>query len=74
MKQALSVKGALTTALSILALSTGFVHIANADTSPPSLLDPTLQVSTVLNTGLNQPIGIVFINRTDFLVLEKTSG
>ncbi len=74
MKQALSVRGALTTALSILALSTGFMHIAKADTNPPIVLDPSLQVSTVLNTGLNQPIGIVFINRTDFLVLEKATG
>ncbi len=74
MKHALSFKVAFITA-SILALSTGFVHIAKADTNPPSLLDPTLQVSSVLiNTGLNQPIGIVFINRTDFLVLEKASG
>jgi glucose/arabinose dehydrogenase len=74
MKQALSVRGALTTALSILALSTGFMHIAKADTNPPSVLDPSLQVSTVLNSDITQPIGIVFIDSSDFLVLEKASG
>ena len=45
-----------------------------ADTTPPALLDPTLQVTTVLNSGIAQPIGIVFLGENDFLVLEKASG
>ncbi|HZI51398.1 MAG TPA: PQQ-dependent sugar dehydrogenase, partial [Terriglobia bacterium] len=46
----------------------------NADTSPLAVLDPNLQVTTVLNTGLNQPIGIVFLGLNDYLVLERASG
>ena len=45
-----------------------------ADTSPLKILDPTLQVTTVLNSGITQPIGIVFLSANDFLVLEKASG
>jgi hypothetical protein len=41
------------------------------------MLDPNLQVTTVV-TGLTQPIGVVFLPRTDgvidMLVLEKGSG
>jgi len=41
----------------------------------PALLDPNLQVTTVINAGLNQPIGIVFLGSVnDYLVLEKASG
>jgi aldose sugar dehydrogenase len=45
-----------------------------ADTTPLMILDPTLQVTTVLNSGITQPIGIVFLAQNDFLVLEKASG
>ena len=45
-----------------------------ADTIPRELLDPGLQVTTVLDTGLSQPIGIVFLGANDFLILEKASG
>ncbi len=48
--------------------------LAHADTTPPALLDPNLQVTTVLNTGISQPIGIVFLAANDFLILEKASG
>jgi len=44
------------------------------DTVARTLLDPALEVSTVLNAGLAQPTGIVFLSATDFLVLEKASG
>ena len=47
---------------------------AVADTTPLVMLDPNLIVTTVLNSGLNQPIGIVFIGPNDYLVLEKASG
>ena len=38
------------------------------------MLDQNLQVTTVLTTGLSQPIGIVFLGANDYLVLEKASG
>ena len=47
---------------------------ARADTTPLVVLDPNLQVTTVLNTGISQPIGIVFLGANEFLVLEKASG
>jgi len=46
-----------------------------ADTIPTEVLDPNLQVTTVLDSGITQPIGIVFLGTADdFLVLEKASG
>jgi glucose/arabinose dehydrogenase len=47
---------------------------ALADTTPLRILDPNLQVTTVINAGITQPIGIVFLGQNDFLVLEKASG
>ncbi len=47
---------------------------AAADSVPVEVLDPNLQVTVVLNTGITQPIGIVFLAQNDFLVLEKASG
>lgn len=47
---------------------------AGADTIPVQILDPNLQVTTELNTGITQPIGIVFLGATDYFVLEKASG
>src|SRR5215813_795818 len=47
---------------------------ARADSIPTVMLDPNLQVTTFLNTGLAQPIGIVFLGLNDALVLEKASG
>lgn len=44
------------------------------DGTPLTMLDPNLQVTTVLNTGISQPIGIAFLGTNDFLVLEKASG
>jgi aldose sugar dehydrogenase len=45
-----------------------------ADSIPIEILDPSLQVTTVLSAGIAQPIGIVFLAQNDFLVLEKASG
>src|SRR5262245_3977687 len=45
-----------------------------ADSIPFQLLDPNLKVSIVLNSGITQPIGIVFLGQNDFLILEKASG
>jgi glucose/arabinose dehydrogenase len=49
------------------------LHVA-ADSIPVEILDPNLRVTTVLNAGITQPIGIVFLAANDFLVLEKASG
>src|SRR4249919_3902812 len=45
-----------------------------ADSIPLEILDPNLQVTTVLNSGIAQPIGLVFLGPSDFLVLERASG
>jgi glucose/arabinose dehydrogenase len=45
-----------------------------ADSIPVQVLDPNLQVTTALNTGITQPIGIVFLSANDYFVLEKASG
>jgi aldose sugar dehydrogenase len=47
---------------------------AMADSIPATLLDPNLEVVTFVNSGLTQPIGIVFIGANDAFVLEKASG
>jgi glucose/arabinose dehydrogenase len=50
-------------------------RVLQGDTTPLGMLDPNLQVTPVLSTGLSQPIGIVFLgSANDFLVLEKASG
>ncbi|MGE3819062.1 MAG: sorbosone dehydrogenase family protein [Isosphaeraceae bacterium] len=48
---------------------------ALGDSIPAAVLDPTLQVGTFVNSGLTQPIGILFLGSVnDALVLEKASG
>lgn len=60
-----------TLAVALVALAGAAAH---ADTTPPAMLDPNLQVTTVLSAGLTQPIGMVFLSANDFLVIEKASG
>ena len=60
--------------LAVLAALYAHPRFLRADTTPLTMLDPNLQVTTVLNTDINQPIGIVFLGPTDYLVLEKASG
>jgi glucose/arabinose dehydrogenase len=45
-----------------------------ADSIPIAINDPNLQVTTVLNSGISQPIGIVFLGQDDYFVLERASG
>ncbi|MEO7272148.1 MAG: PQQ-dependent sugar dehydrogenase, partial [Vicinamibacterales bacterium] len=45
-----------------------------ADTIAVTINDPNLQVTTALNTGISQPIGIVFLGADDYFVLERASG
>src|SRR5262245_3381567 len=63
-------------AAAIVILGTLVSHnpVIQADTAPLAVLDPNLQVDVVLNAGINQPIGIVFLSANDYLVLEKASG
>jgi len=63
-----------TTAALILGLAIGYPQTLRADTTPLAMLDPNLQATPVLNTGITQPIGIVFLRADDYLVLEKASG
>ena len=65
-----SVKSLLATVGACLLLASG----PAADSIPVRILDPNLQVTTLINAGLAQPIGIVFLGNNDFLVLEKASG
>lgn len=61
--------------LTVLFALTLFADRPAADTFPLQVLDPNLQVTTVLAAGsLAQPIGIVFLSQNDFLVIEKASG
>lgn len=47
----------------------------NADpTTPLTMLDTNLQATAFLSTGLTQPIGVVFLDADDMLVLEKSTG
>jgi len=49
--------------------------LAHADSTPVTMLDPNLQVTTALASGLTQPMGIVFLGSVnDYLVIEKASG
>ena len=60
----------------VVLLGAAIVHPlpARSDTTPLTVLDPSLQVTTAINSGLSQPIGIVFLTASDYFVLEKASG
>jgi glucose/arabinose dehydrogenase len=61
--------------LALFALAMAPRDPARADSIPVEILDPNLQVTTVVSSGITQPIGIVFLGSADdFLVLEKASG
>jgi len=60
--------------VSVVAASVCVIASVTADSIPAEMLDPDLEVTTVLNSGIAQPIGIVFLSENDFLVLEKASG
>src|SRR3954454_11701696 len=60
--------------VSALALCLIASGIATPDTTPLTILDPNLQVTTYIGSGITQPIGIVFLSTGDALVLEKASG
>ncbi|MEN6537659.1 MAG: PQQ-dependent sugar dehydrogenase [Bryobacteraceae bacterium] len=57
-----------------LTVCTWLTGRAGADSIPVEVLDPSLQATVVLDSGVTQPIGIVFLTQDDFFVLEKASG
>jgi glucose/arabinose dehydrogenase len=62
------------TAAVVAALVVALSRSMHADTVPLAMNDPNLQATVVINAGITQPIGIVFLGPNDFLVLEKASG
>jgi glucose/arabinose dehydrogenase len=58
----------------LLVIFSLFSASAYADTTPATVLDPNLQVTPFLSSGISQPIGIVFLSANDAFVLEKASG
>jgi len=57
------------------AIAISMPNVSRADLLPAAMLDPHLQVTPILNNGIAQPIGIVFLGTVnDYLVLEKASG
>jgi hypothetical protein len=60
--------------LVILSVLVSYSPVIKADTAPLAMLDPNLEVTPVLSTGISQPIGIVFLSLNDYLVLEKGLG
>ena len=48
--------------------------LATADSIPTQMLDPNLQATVWIGSGLAQPIGIAFIGPNDAFILEKASG
>ena len=68
--------GKVCAAAALVALASGFMSMkdgAGAQDDAPEMLDPSLQVRTVVS-GLASPIGLAFIGANDMLVLEKDSG
>ena len=59
-----------TIALAVAAMA---VSAPGASGQAPEVVDPTLAVTEAAG-GLNQPIGVAFLDRDDMLVLEKDSG
>jgi len=58
----------------LLLLALGLASRIDQSVGAPSLLDPSLQVNSVIETGLTRPIAIAFLGPNDFLVAEKASG
>jgi aldose sugar dehydrogenase len=66
--------GAVSACARLMAISMLAAVAASADSLPAEVLDPNLQVTTVLTSGIAQPMGIIFLGANDFLVPEKASG
>jgi glucose/arabinose dehydrogenase len=57
-----------------MALAVLFALVAVPVAQAQTMTDPTLQVQTVVPSGLNQPTTMKFLGPNDFLVLEKATG
>jgi glucose/arabinose dehydrogenase len=58
----------------VLVGALGLAAQASAQAPPePAVNDPALEVRTVVS-GLEMPIGVAFLDKNDFLVLEKATG
>jgi glucose/arabinose dehydrogenase len=53
--------------------ATAVTLVAEPPSPNPTVTDPNLAVSPVV-AGLTEPIGMAFLGRQDFLVLEKSTG
>jgi glucose/arabinose dehydrogenase len=72
MKRPIGLTAARAVSIGVIAGAGLFIHpLAQAQT--PTLVDPSLSVSTVVG-GLSQPIAMAFIGPNDILVTEKASG
>ena len=49
-------------------------EVGSAKAQLPTLSDPSLQVTSVINTGISQPLCMAFLGSNDFFVTEKASG
>jgi glucose/arabinose dehydrogenase len=56
-----------------LAALFGLPSMLNAQSTPPSVVDPNLGVRTVIES-LDQPTSMAFLGPNDFLILEKATG
>ena len=58
----------------ILGMLVNHTRVIKADSIPLAMADSNLQATTLLNSGIAQPIGMVFLSLNDYLVLERASG
>lgn len=73
MKRHIGLTTARAVSIGIIAGAGLFTHPPSAQAQTPTLVDPSLGVSTVVG-GLSQPIAMAFIGPNDILVTEKASG
>ena len=57
----------------VLVGALGLAAQASAQAPEPTVKDPSLEVRAVVS-GLESPIGVAFLGKDDFLVLEKATG
>jgi glucose/arabinose dehydrogenase len=50
------------------------ILVAQSTVAAPSLTDPNLQVTTVVNAGLSAPTCMAFLGPNDFFINEKATG
>src|SRR4051794_18608748 len=60
--------------VNVMALLVAGAMPASADTIPLQMLDPNLEATAFVSSGVSQPIGIVWLGPNDALILEKASG